>query len=348
MNYTKLQKTVASFLLPLFFFGLVFRFPFGDFFSSVSAVNPQTKALVSILVNEEVYDWVESRVERYAEDIQKQLEKTRVVIIPVPSDATVFEIASLNENLYYEWYNWLTWNNDFESELVWSVFIWNIPAPIVFDDNKSSQTIFPYTDFEDKQYIYNHENQRYEVNADNLNWLNAEIWHGLIVFYFDEFREQASLSYSKYQWYEAYLENKEDINYSRYSKELAQSIQDRVLWSQNDEIKELIDDLDPNITDLSKIDDFQSRWPDISDTSAISTRFITNNVTKKFLEVLNSSTIGDFRKDVYNAWRYNWEGSKVNVDTIPYLVSVLDTIWDNVILWASNNLEEKIDELQRV
>ena len=398
MNYTKLQKTVASFLLPLFFFGLVFRFPFGDFFSSVSAVNPQTKALVSILVNEEVYDWVESRVERYAEDIQKQLEKTRVVIIPVPSDATVFEIASLNENLYYEWYNWLTWNNDFESELVWSVFIWNIPAPIVFDDNKSSQTIFPYTDFEDKQYIYNHENQRYEVNADNLNWLNAEIWHGLIVpnkdsieediiaindyfdknhdfyiwewnftwekgttnwnkneqdadqykpyvFYFDEFREQASLSYSKYQWYEAYLENKEDINYSRYSKELAQSIQDRVLWSQNDEIKELIDDLDPNITDLSKIDDFQSRWPDISDTSAISTRFITNNVTKKFLEVLNSSTIGDFRKDVYNAWRYNWEGSKVNVDTIPYLVSVLDTIWDNVILWASNNLEEKIDEL---
>ncbi len=398
MNYTKIQKSVASFLLPLFFFWLVFRYPFGDFFSWAKAINPEVNSLVSILVNEDIYSWVESSVERYAEDIQKQLEKTRVVIIPVPSDASVFQIASMNENLYYEWYKWLTGEWDFESELVWSVFVWKIPAPVVFDGDKSSQTIFPYTDFEDKKYVYNHQTQKYETNSNNLGWLKAEIWHWVIVpnkgsdqedidaindffdkdhdfyewvgnftnekwtinwktnedvdsnykpyvFYFDEFREQASLSYSKYQWYEAYLENKEDLNYSRYSKELAQSIQDKVLWAQSDQITDLMQDLDPNITDLSALESFKSSWPDISNTSAISTRFITNNVTKKFLEVLNSSTLWDFRKDVYNAGRYNWEWAKVNVDTIAYLISILDTLWDNVIKWVNNNLEKKIDEL---
>ena len=55
MDYSKLQKTIASFLLPLFFFGLTFRFPFDDFFTSAKAINPEVKSLVSILVNESVY-----------------------------------------------------------------------------------------------------------------------------------------------------------------------------------------------------------------------------------------------------------------------------------------------------
>ena len=127
MNYTRLQRSIASFVLPFFFFWLVFRFPFDDFFSWTEATNPEVNSLVSILVSEDVYSWVESSVKRYAEDIQNQLQGTRAVIIPVPDDATSFEIAALNENLYYEWYKWLTGENSFESQLVWSVFIWNIP-----------------------------------------------------------------------------------------------------------------------------------------------------------------------------------------------------------------------------
>jgi len=55
MDYSKIQKTIASFLLPLFFFGLVFRFPFGDFFEGAKAINPEVNSLVSILVNEDIY-----------------------------------------------------------------------------------------------------------------------------------------------------------------------------------------------------------------------------------------------------------------------------------------------------
>ena len=401
MDYSKIQKTIASFLLPLFFFGLVFRFPFGDFFEWAKAINPEVNSLVSILVNEDIYSWVKSSVERYAEDIQKQLDKTRVVIIPVPTDASAFEIASMNENLYYEGYKGLTWKWDFESKLIGSVFVWKIPAPVVFIGEKRSKSILPYTDFEDKKYVYNHATNRYEKNSNNIGGISAEIWHGLIVpnkgnnqedieaindffdkdhdfyewkgnfvnkkwiingkiwekpqksykpyvFYFDQFREQSWLSYEKYQWYEAYLENKEDLNYSRYSKELAQKIQDRVLGSQRDQITDLIKDLDPTASDLSALWSWmldELKGPNIYQTSAISTRFITKNVSKKFLETLNSSTLGEFRKDVHNAWRYNWTGSKVNVDTIAYLISILDKVWDNIILGVNNTLEKEIDTL---
>jgi len=54
------------------------------------------------LVNDDIYNDVKNSVETYAEDISKQLENTKVVIIPTPSDAKSFNIASLNENLYYE------------------------------------------------------------------------------------------------------------------------------------------------------------------------------------------------------------------------------------------------------
>jgi hypothetical protein len=41
---------------------------------------------------------------RYAEDIQGVLENTRVAIFPTPDNTTPFQIASLNESLYFEGY----------------------------------------------------------------------------------------------------------------------------------------------------------------------------------------------------------------------------------------------------
>jgi len=51
---------------------------------------------------DDIYNDVKNSVETYAEDISKQLENTKVIIIPTPSDTKPFNIASLNENLYYE------------------------------------------------------------------------------------------------------------------------------------------------------------------------------------------------------------------------------------------------------
>jgi hypothetical protein len=41
-------------------------------------------------------------LERYAEDISSVLDNTQVVILPTPASATAYQIASLNESLYFE------------------------------------------------------------------------------------------------------------------------------------------------------------------------------------------------------------------------------------------------------
>jgi len=58
--------------------------------------------LVSIIVDEENYDELKSTLVRYSRDIQANLENTRVVILPTPVSASVLDIASLNESLYFE------------------------------------------------------------------------------------------------------------------------------------------------------------------------------------------------------------------------------------------------------
>jgi hypothetical protein len=57
---------------------------------------------VSVIVDDDIYLSVKSKLTRYARDIEGVLDNTKVVLIPTPKDATSFQIASLNESLYNE------------------------------------------------------------------------------------------------------------------------------------------------------------------------------------------------------------------------------------------------------
>jgi len=140
------------------------------------------RKLISILVDENTYSnsTVRSKIETYADNISGVLDNTQVVIIPFPVNTSAFEIASLNESLYFEWYKSVSDNINFESKLVWTVLVWNFDLPVVYKDNESSRTILPFTDFEDKSYIYNHVTNKYEENEENVDWLKAEVWHWVI------------------------------------------------------------------------------------------------------------------------------------------------------------------------
>lgn len=81
---------------------MTFRIPVDLFLSSASAGNKEFVNLVSIIVDEESYNAVKGKIVRYSRDIQNTLENTRVVILPTPSNASVLDIASLNESLYFE------------------------------------------------------------------------------------------------------------------------------------------------------------------------------------------------------------------------------------------------------
>jgi uncharacterized repeat protein (TIGR01451 family) len=342
-------------------------------------------------VDEESYDGIRSKLVRYSRDIQKTLENTRVVILPTPSDASVLDIASLNESLFFEWYK-AHENVDYESRLIWTVLVWQIPVPVVFDGWDSGKSILPYVDFEEKSYIFNHESGKYEKSEKALSKLIPEIWHGVIspntgdegddieaindyldknhdfhtgqwvfdqekwvidwentpakddyepyVFYYDQFRENEALQYQKYTGYEMYLQNVEDITYNRYSKELAKKVSDQVLGRQNAELQDLLTAVDPEFG-TSGIES----GPDVNSSSDVLTRYITDNSTKKFLEIFNGSALWEMRKHVYNAGRYNNGGGRVNMDMPPFLVSVLDQVSGEIIKNVNTSLESDITEI---
>jgi len=348
-----------------------------------------------------------------------------------------FSIASLNEWLFYDGYKAIDDSVNFESKLVWTVLVWDFELPVVYNWSESSKTIVPFTDFEDKSYIYNHEKKIYEANDDNFDWLKSEIWHWVIspntwdfddniialknyfdknhdfyswtwnfkysegilsgnkniwipssyepyVFYFDQIREEKSLNYQKYKAYEVYLQHFEDIIYNRYTKSLANQISSDVLWYSTNEISKLF----PSWYEGDKIDEEQY-WQDMLDwlieansnlpadqqkTRAeleakrdflmdaydeglssesllpdnvpdIQTREVIDNVTKKFVEIYSKGTLWEFRKDVYNAWRYNKWWSKVNVDSIPHLITVLDGVYWEMVKQINDEIEDEIDDL---
>jgi len=392
MNYSKIQKIISSFLLFIFFFGQIFWLSFFSLFSnSVFADNTDFHDLVSIIVTEDIYDELDSEIDRYAEDIQNYLDNTKVVILPIKNDTTSFSIASMNESLFYEGYKWLK-EVDFESRLIWTVIIWDVELPIIEDTWKTTKSIVPFTDFEDKQFIYNHKTKLFEKNRENLNWLKPEIFHWIIspntwdkekniekikdfldkdhdfyvwenlfdsdkvilnwkvweeinseykpfVFYFDQIREKKAISYTAFKWYEAYLSNKEDLLYHRYSQDLNDKIQEDINWAKEAEISNALQWIEnPAILEAFKdTKSLDATWaPDIS------LKHIIDASTNTFLEVFNKWTISDFRTNVHNAWRYNKWSSKVNVDMIPYIITILDNITDKWLKWANDDLESYI------
>ena len=386
MFYSKIQKFTSSLLIFSMLFVLIFRVPFYDM-TSYATTPGDFRNLVSILVDQNTYNnsSVKSKIETYADNISGVLENTQVVIIPFPTNTSAFKIASLNESLYFEWYKSVK-NVSFESKLVWTVLVWDFKLPVVFKDNESSKTILPFTDFEDKSYIYNHVTNKYEENEENIGWLKAEVWHWVIsanwdlnklgdyfdknndfykweglfktaswilngdndnnndwvkdnvipwdykpyVFYYDQFREEKAINYSAYRWYKAYKDNKTDIVYNKFSKDLALRVKDAVMWSWTADIVNMMDD----IADWFNVDwtpkewvvefwsntleyilnakqaliDAELEWlwelwwvPDIQ------TRIITKKLINTFVEIFWKWVLSDFRSDVNKSWRYNWK-----------------------------------------
>lgn len=179
-DYTYYQKIVATSLIFFILFNLGFRVPFSQFFGKAHAENKEFYNLVSVIVDDDIYDDVDWVLNRYARDIEGVLKETRVVLVPTPKDASAFQIASLIESLYYEWYKSIDEDADFESKLVWTLLVWDIPLPVVQDWDNFSKTIIPYTDFDKKSYVYNHEEWIY-IKSENTNInIEPEIWHWVV------------------------------------------------------------------------------------------------------------------------------------------------------------------------
>lgn len=67
MKFQKTQQFISVFILFFLLFNITFRIPV--FFPSVYAGNSDFYNIVSILVEQDVYNQIESKIERYSKDI---------------------------------------------------------------------------------------------------------------------------------------------------------------------------------------------------------------------------------------------------------------------------------------
>ena len=393
MKYSKLQKSISYLLLFLFFVNISVNIP--PIFSLVLAQNREFHNLVSSIVPEKTYSEIKTDLVRYSNDISANFENIQVVILPVPENATPFEIASINEALYFDWYKSLDASVDFESRLKTSVFVWNIPLPVVYRWEDFSRTVLPYVDFDDKTYIYNRENGRYEYNK---NWnveIKPEIEFGFIspntwdfdsdiselktffaknhdyytwswiykqsnyvinwnkdvelddlnyepyVFYFDNYREKASLNSDSYFYYQVSRANNENLMYTRYTKELLKQFYEGstneyesiLAWIENKELKD-------KMTQAYKNNNSSDAVDQVFD---IQTRSAIEWLKKNFIDIFSNWVLWELRKDVFNAWRYNfWQD--VNVDFIPYIISNVDIVTDQLLKNYNDKIEKEINQ----
>jgi len=101
-QYNKTQKVISFLLIFSIFFSFTFNVSFFGFFGTIFAQDNKNYNLVSLIVQEEIYDDIKNSIKTYAENIGKTIPNTKTIIIPTPKDTHPYNIASLNEKLYFE------------------------------------------------------------------------------------------------------------------------------------------------------------------------------------------------------------------------------------------------------
>lgn len=115
------------------------------------------------------------RIRRYARDVQAAEGYTKAMIIRVKKNEKVERIAAALEQLYFEGDGTPNQINKLKGVIV----IGEVPLPVVNKEGNRFASMLPYTDFEDKIYIYDEAGGDYLRNRDMLS-PQAEVWHGVI------------------------------------------------------------------------------------------------------------------------------------------------------------------------
>ncbi|MBD3330142.1 DUF11 domain-containing protein [Candidatus Peregrinibacteria bacterium] len=312
-------------------------------------------------------DTLSDRVIRYAEDISENYDYTDTKILFYNSNTdTPQDLASALENLY------LNGEGSRNNRLSGVVLIGDIPLPVVNKNGNTFVSLFPYTDFRDKAYIYNSETISFEQNPSNVLPL-PEIWHGIMrapsnttegrnelaeffdknhlyyqgeeeftesdkrIFFGDLKTEEESMNSDIYSRYLDYLNAAEDLAYFRYNKYWAKQL-------NADTVSDL--DIDPptpegaSVLESIQSDDFLGNVPDIYTKQMIDNALLPYySVFTKYLSNLNDWT--------ENTGRY----SLSEADNVPALISMKDEYAryylkevNNAIEAATNDIVDRIQQ----
>ncbi|MDP5038824.1 MAG: hypothetical protein NWP80_00060, partial [Candidatus Gracilibacteria bacterium] len=172
-NYTKIQKYISSTLILSILLSFTLNIPTIGIINSIFASDSLNEQTVTIFVENKVYSSLRSDIFKYANNITKSLDSTKTLIVPIYEDTQPYDIIKFNQRIYSQGFD--GYNN-----LVGSVFIGNIPLPVVQNSQNSQKTVFPYVDLDDPLYIFDEINNIFRLNENIKGDPKAEIWHGFI------------------------------------------------------------------------------------------------------------------------------------------------------------------------
>lgn len=236
--------------------------------------------VVALLVDEDVYSnttnyvglddehtglqttTLKARIDRYAENVQGVMPMTKVLIVRTQPDEDPANIVQALEKLYFEGDG----SDDRYTELSGVILVGNIPIPVVTKNDNRYLSLYPYTDFEDRVYLYNAGTGDFE-RSPQVDNPQPEVWQGVIrapstgeegneqlaeyfdknylyrqgyeefidfdqkLFYADTIAEEKALNRTGIEAYERFIDHWEDISYYRYTSDLARELYEEVFGS---------------------------------------------------------------------------------------------------------------------
>lgn len=305
------------------------------------------------------------RVVRYAEDLRSDNDMTDVRLLFFDRNKeTVVDLANALENLY------TNGDGTHDNRLTGVVLVGDVPLPIVNKSGNRFVSMFPYTDFENKAYLYNSKAESFEPSP-SVAFPKPEIWHGVIrapgtsaadreelatfldknhlyyedvpeyakfdkkLFYADLVTEEKNINESVYAHYVKYLAAWEDLAYMRYNKYWANELTGNVLEDlpineDHEGAAAYVEALNNN--PLVGIPDIYSK-----------------NIIDQFLipyyKVLTPylSRVNDFAE---NTGRYlPVAGDKMPVDNVPVILGIKDEYTKTYLRDANEAIEKSFNEV---
>ena len=151
------------------------------------------------------------RIDRYADDIVENNALTDVKFVFFDKEEdSVEDLAMALETLYFDGEQ----TGGHVSKLAGAVFVGDIALPVVNDGGEKKVSMFPYTDFENRLYVF--EGGEY-VRDSQVTFPQAEVWHGVI--------KPDDNSYESLDELAAYFDKnhlyyRDDANFSKFEKKL--------------------------------------------------------------------------------------------------------------------------------
>jgi uncharacterized repeat protein (TIGR01451 family) len=301
-----------------------------------------------------------ARIKRYAEDISdnNSLTDTKIIYFDQNED-TVVDLAAALENLY------LNGSGGRNNRLAGVVLVGDIPLPVVNKEGNRYVSMFPLTDFEDKAYNYDFENDSF-LRSETVSEPKAEIFSGVIplrsysyggineiatyldknhlyyegvadfadfnkeLFFGDLIHEEEKLIPEIYSYYTDYLDAQEDTAYNRYNKHWANEILQKQMAGLDIDPETPGGEMLANATDPNTLQDL----PDIY------TKNIIDNALKPYFALMQKY-IGQINNWADYTGRYEASDFK----TVPALITMKDE-YSKVYLKSVNDaLEKSINEV---